>query len=97
MLGKSGGETLLRADVKDKFRCCLVERAVVCRERARSEGVDGEGVDAERHEADEEMLPDAPGRTGGDANIDEAVGSKAYASMVVHAVLKVDANLAMQP
>lgn len=97
MLGKPGSETLLRADVKDKFRCCLVERAVVCRERARSEGVDGEGVDAERDEADEEMLSDAPGRSGGDTNTDEAVGSKAYTGSVVHAMLKVDANLAMQP
>lgn len=54
-------------------------------------------MDAERHEADEEMLSDAPCRSGGDANADEAVGSEAHAGLVVHAVLEVDADLAMQP
>lgn len=97
MLGKSGSETLLWTDVKDQFGCCLVERAVVCWKRTCGEGMDGEGVDAERHEADEEMLSDAPGRRGGDANADEAVGSKAYAGLVLHAVLEVDADLTVQP
>ena len=54
-------------------------------------------MDAERHEADEEMLSNAPSRSGGNANADEAVGSKAYPGLVVHTVLKVDADLAMQP
>ena len=95
MLGESGGEAFLRTNVEDQFGCCLVKRAVVCWTRARSEGVDREGVDSERHEANEEMLSDAPGRRGGDADADETVGSKAYACVVVYAVLEVDADLAM--
>ena len=97
MFGEASGETLLWTDIKDQFGCRLVERVVVCWERARSEGMDGEGVDAERHEADEEMLSDAPGRRGGNANADEAVSGEAHAGLVVHAVLEVVANLAMQP
>lgn len=97
MLGESGGEAFLRTNVEDQFGCCLVKRAVVCWKRARSKGVDGKGVNAKRHEADEEMLSDAPGRRGGNANADEAVSGEAHAGLVVHAVLEVDANLAMQP
>lgn len=54
-------------------------------------------MDAERHEADEEMLTNAPGRSGGYANADEAVGDKAYAGFVADAVLEVDADLTVQP
>ena len=97
MLGKSSGKSLLWTDVEYQLGCSLVERAVSCRERARSEGVDGEGVDAERYEADEEMLSDAPGRSGGDANADEAIGDKAYTGFVTEAVLEVDADLTVQP
>lgn len=97
MLGKSGGKSLLWTNVEDQLGCSLVERAVSCRERARSEGVDGECMDAQRHEADEEMLSGAPGRSGGDANADEAIGDKAYTGFVTDAVLEVDANLTVQP
>lgn len=54
-------------------------------------------MDAQRHEADEEMLSGAPGRSGGDANADEAIGDKAYTGFVTDAVLEVDANLTVQP
>lgn len=97
MFGEASGEALLRTDVENQFGCHLVERAGVRWERACSEGVNGEGVDSERHEADEEMLSDAPGRIGGDTDADEAVGSKAYTGLVVYAVLEVDADLAVQP
>lgn len=59
--------------------------------------MDGECVDAERHEADEEMLTNAPGRSGGYANADEAVGYKAYAGFVTDTVLEVDADLTVEP
>lgn len=97
MLGEASGEAFLRTDVENQFRRCLVKSAVVCWKRARGERVNGECVDAERHEADEEMLSDAPGRSGGDANADEAVGRKAYAGLMVYAVLEVDADLTVQP
>lgn len=97
VLGQSSGKTLLRTDVEDQLRCRFVERAVSCRKRARSERVNGEGVDAERHEADEEMLSDAPGRSSRDANADEAVGDKAYAGFVADPVLEVDADLTVEP
>ena len=54
-------------------------------------------MNAERHEADEEMLSDAPGRSGGDANADEAVGDNANVGFVANSVLEVDADLTMQP
>lgn len=97
MLGESGGEAFLRTNVEDQFGCCLVKRAVVCWKRARSKGVDGKGVNAKRHEADEEMLSDAPGRSSRDANADEAVGDKAYAGFVADPVLEVDADLTVEP
>ena len=97
MLGKSSGEALLWTDVEDELGCCLVEGAVSCRKRARSEGVDGARMDTERHEPDEEMLPNDPGRSGGDANADEAIGDKAYTGFVTEAVLEVDADLTVQP
>ena len=54
-------------------------------------------MDAERHEADEEMLSDAPGRSRRDANADEAVGDKAYAGFVADTVLEVDSDLTVEP
>lgn len=97
MLSEASGETLLWTDVKNQFGCRLVEGAVSRRKRARGEGMDGESMNSEPHEADEEMLANAPGRSGGDANADEAIGDKAYAGFVADAVLEVDTNLTVQP
>ena len=97
MLGQSSGETFLWADVKDQLGCGLVKGAVSSWKRARSERMNGEGVNAERHKADEEMLSDAPGRSGGYANADEAIGDKAYAGFMADTVLEVDADLTVQP
>jgi len=54
-------------------------------------------MDSKGDEANEEMLPNAPGSFGRNANLYEAIGGHLEVGFVIDTMFEVDTDLAMQP